>query len=62
MLPDPALGPALTSDPDDDYVVGLTRAHRADFMVNGEADLVEWYEQKPPVIPPAEFEERLSAA
>ncbi len=60
MQPDPAPGPTLTRDPDDDYVIHLARAHNADFIVSGDTDLLEWDEQDPPVIPPAEFEKRLS--
>lgn len=60
LRPDPAPGPALTRDPDDDYVVHLARAHDVDYIVSGDADLLEWDEQDPPVIPPAEFAARLS--
>ena len=60
VQPDPATGPALTRDPDDDYVIHLARAHDADFVVSGDSDLPEWNEQDPPVIPPAEFEAKLS--
>ena len=59
VRPDPAPGPALTRDPDDDYVIHLARVHDAEVMVSGDADLLEWDEQDPPVIPPAEFETRL---
>jgi len=60
VQPDPAAGPALTRDPDDDCVIHLARAHDADYIVSGDADLLEWNEQDPPVVPPAEFEARLS--
>lgn len=60
VVPDPASGPALTRDPDDDYVIHLARARDVDFIVSGDADLLEWHEQNPPVIPPAEFEVRLN--
>ena len=60
LRPDPAPGPALTRDPDDDYVIHLAQAHDVDYIVSGDADLLEWDEQDPPVIPPAEFEARLS--
>jgi predicted nucleic acid-binding protein len=43
-----------------DYVIRLARAHNAEVIVSGDADLPEWDEQDPPVIPPAEFEARLS--
>jgi predicted nucleic acid-binding protein len=36
------------------------RACNAEVIVSGDADLLEWDEQDPPVIPPAEFETRLS--
>ena len=58
--PDPAPGPALTRDPDDDYIIHLARAHDVDYIVSGDADLLEWDEHDPPVISPAEFEARLS--
>jgi putative PIN family toxin of toxin-antitoxin system len=60
VRPNPAPGPALTRDPDDDYVIHLARAHNAEVIVSGDADLLEWGEQDPPVISPAEFETRLS--
>ena len=56
VQPDPAPGPALTRDPDDDYLIHLARAHKAAVIVSGDADLLEWDEQDPP----AEFEIRLS--
>jgi putative PIN family toxin of toxin-antitoxin system len=59
VQPDPGPGPALTRDPDDDYIIHIARAHDADFIVSGDADLLEWDEQDPPVIPPVEFEARL---
>ena len=59
VLPDPAPGPTLTRDPDNDYVIHLARAHNAEVIVSGDADLLEWDEQDPPVAPPAEFETRL---
>lgn len=36
VQPDPAPGPALTRDPDDDYVIHLARSHHADFVVSGD--------------------------
>jgi predicted nucleic acid-binding protein len=41
-------------------VIHLAQAHDVDYIVSGDADLLEWDEQHPPVIPPAEFEARLS--
>jgi predicted nucleic acid-binding protein len=40
-------------------VIYLARAYDAEVIVSGDADLLEWDEQDPPVIPPAEFETRL---
>lgn len=60
VQPDPASGPELTRDPADDYVIHLARAHHADLIVSGDGDLLEWGEQNPPVIPPAQFVARLS--
>lgn len=60
IQPDPQPGPALSRDPDDDYVIYLARAHRADLIVSGDADLLEWVEQDPPVMTPADFEEQMN--
>jgi uncharacterized protein len=60
VQPDPPSGPALTRDPDDDYVIYLARSSNADLIVSGDADLLEWAEQDPPVVPPAVFEATLS--
>ena len=60
LQPDPAPGPALTRDPNDDYLIYLARAHNSEVIVSGDADLLEWDEQDPPVVTPAAFEIRLS--
>lgn len=60
VQPDPPPGPALTRDPDDDYVIQLARAQGADVIVSGDADLLEWPEQNPRVVTPASFEETLN--
>lgn len=52
---------SLTRDPDDDYVVALAREHAADVIVSGDKDLLEWQEQRPPVVTPTEFEEMLTS-
>lgn len=56
---DPRPGPLLTRDPDDDFVVYLARENDADWIVSGDADLLDWPAQRPPVIPPADFERML---
>jgi putative PIN family toxin of toxin-antitoxin system len=58
--PNPPPGPALTRDPDGDYVIHLARQHHAEAIVTGDADLLEWPDQNPPVVSPADFEERLN--
>ena len=60
VQPDPSPGPALTRDPADDYVIHLAREHHADVIVSGDADLLEWPEQQPPVVSPADFEQTLN--
>ena len=56
---DPESAAALTRDPDDDYLVALAREHSVDYIVTGDKDLLEWPEQRPPVITPAEFDDLL---
>ena len=60
LYPDPAAGSALTRDADDDYLIALAREAGADAIVTGDRDLLDWPEQIPPVMTPAEFETRLS--
>jgi predicted nucleic acid-binding protein len=48
-------------DPDDDYLVALTRQHTVDYIVTGDKNLLEWDDQAPPAITPAAFEDLLSA-
>ena len=59
MVDDPAEVQALTRDRDDDYLIGLARAHEVDFIVSGDRDLLDWEEQDPPVVSPVEFESLL---
>lgn len=51
---------SLTRDPDDDYIVALAREHGADVIVSGDKDLLEWPEQRPPVVTSATFEQMLT--
>ena len=57
VVPDPAEVEAATRDVDDDYLVALAREHTADYIVTGDKDLLEWPEQRPPVLTPAAFAE-----
>ena len=45
----------LTRDPEDDYLIALARIHGAEYIVSGDRDLLEWEEQRPPVVTPAAF-------
>lgn len=57
LVADPMSVSAHTRDLDDDYLVALAREHGADYIVTGDKDLLEWPEQRPPVIAPAAFED-----
>jgi putative PIN family toxin of toxin-antitoxin system len=57
VVADPVSVASHTRDPDDDYLVALAREHGADYIVTGDKDLLEWPEQRPPVIAPAVFEQ-----
>ncbi|WP_420626929.1 putative toxin-antitoxin system toxin component, PIN family [Candidatus Poriferisodalis sp.] len=61
QMPDPEPIEAATRDQNDDYLIALARAAFADFIVTGDKDLLEWPEQQPPVVTPAEFEDLLGA-
>jgi putative PIN family toxin of toxin-antitoxin system len=55
VVSDPAEVESITRDVDDDYLVALAREHGADYIVTGDKDLLEWPDQRPPVITPAAF-------
>ena len=61
LVADPEQVRRVTRDRDDDYLVSLARAHKADYIVSGDRDLLDWSEQDPPVIAPAAFELLLSS-
>jgi len=51
---DPPSGPALTRDPDDDYLVRLARSAGAEWLVSGDRDLLDAdLGDDPVVVPPA---------
>lgn len=61
MRPDPPPQDApICRDADDDYVIVLAREARADVIVSGDRDLLEWPEQHPPVVSPAQMSELLA--
>ena len=55
LVPDPGEIIPLTRDSEDDYLIALARIHHAEFIVSGDRDLLEWEEQRPPVVTPAAF-------
>jgi uncharacterized protein len=55
QAPDPTDVPAVTPDPDDDYLVALARAQDADCLVSGDRDLADLPEPEPPIRSPAEL-------
>jgi putative PIN family toxin of toxin-antitoxin system len=59
VLPDPTDPPAVTEDPDDDYIVALALAARADAIVSGDAHLLDLEDAPVPVLSPRAFVERL---
>ena len=56
---DPADRPALTRDPEDDYLVALARDAQVDALVSGDLDLVEAGLKAPAVWTPRELVKRL---
>lgn len=55
LVPDPAEVNDATRDREDDYLIALARAQDVDLIISGDKDLLEWPEQRPPVVPPAKF-------
>jgi hypothetical protein len=52
VVDDPPPEPGHTPDPDDDYLVNLARASRADLLVSGDSDFVDLVDPHPPVHTP----------
>jgi len=59
LIPDPDEVPAMTPDPDDDYLIALAVAAGADAIVSGDAHLTELENPPTPVVKPREFIELL---
>ena len=56
LVPDaPQPWPAVTRDPDDDYLVALAQAAGVDALISGDAHLTELADLVPPVMRPADF-------
>lgn len=54
--------PVVAADPDDDYLVALTRAAAADYLVSGDPHLTKLEGVAVPVLAPRAFLERLRAS
>jgi uncharacterized protein len=61
LVDDPQEVTSETRDSNDDYLIALAQAHDVDAIVSGDKDLLEWDEQLPPVLTPAQFEQRCVA-
>jgi uncharacterized protein len=61
LVEDPADPPALTPDPEDDYLLALASAAGARFLVSGDAHLTQLAEPVPPVLTPRAFLDRLES-
>lgn len=57
---DPPAEPGLTPDPDDDYLVALARAAKADLVVSGDTHLKSLTDAAPPVLTPRAFADLLA--
>jgi uncharacterized protein len=51
---DPEPVPAVSRDPNDDYLIALAQSAQADYLVSGDADLSS-LEMEPPTISPKDF-------
>lgn len=57
--PDP---PAVSPDRDDDYLIALARAGRADVIVSGDSHLTQLVDLTPPVLTPGQFVDQLTSS
>jgi putative PIN family toxin of toxin-antitoxin system len=55
LCADPPAQPGLTPDPKDDYLVALAQTAGVDYVVSGDADLLNLASAKPPIVTPAAF-------
>lgn len=58
-IDDPRDRPRVSPDKDDDYLIALARAARADAIVSGDRHLTDLADVIPPVLTPRQFLERL---
>ena len=55
VVADPELAGTITRDRNDDYIVALAADNEVDYIVTGDKDLLEWPDQRPPLLTPAAF-------
>ncbi|MGH2926622.1 MAG: putative toxin-antitoxin system toxin component, PIN family [Solirubrobacteraceae bacterium] len=59
IVADPPDPPSISPDPDDDYLIALARAARADYLVSGDRHLLDLTDPDPPVLTPRQFLDQL---
>jgi uncharacterized protein len=59
LIDDPSDPPAVTPDPDDDYLVALALVGRADVIVSGDSHLIDLVDAPVAVMRPREFLDEL---
>ena len=62
VVDDPSEVPRVTGDPDDDYVIALARASRADVVVSGDSHITDTRGLEPPALTPRAFLDLLERA
>lgn len=60
LVPDPPDPAPIARDPNDDYLIALAVAARADMLVSGDRDLTDLAEPPVPVLTPRAFLDRFS--
>lgn len=55
IIDDPPAEAGLTADPDDDYLITLARAAKADYLISGDRHLLDVPDPEPPVLSPRQF-------
>ena len=59
IVTDPPDPPSVSPDPDDNYLIALARATRADYLVSGDRHLLDLTDPHPPVLTPRQFLDQL---
>jgi uncharacterized protein len=62
IIDDPDAAPAVSPDPDDDYLVALARSAEAAYVVSGDHHLSDLADSEPPVLAPRAFPDLLRGA